>query len=201
MSTLRKLLQNPLFRFICLLSIFLLLGFLLRTIYKVIPEVHLSVLTSSSIDTFYRILIYSTSYLLGIADVNHIVGYSKQSYQYFINFPSTNISLYLYISCLGISLTYIYISLILSYPGKLSRKIFYIVCGIIFIQILNIMRLFALSLTLASSSFQFNDASKLGSGLVKNHEPLFNIVVIIAIFLMFVSYTASAKMSNKKSNN
>jgi exosortase/archaeosortase family protein len=186
---------RPLTRFILTLLVLVLAGLALRYLYHASPGVNHFIQHSRFIDTFYRVLIGSTAYLLSLAGVPHQVGYDGQAIQYFIRLSETNYLLYLWIPCLGITLMYIYASLIIAFPGTLKRKTAYVITGWLIIQLLNVLRLFGIALLLANDHSGKSYLAR-NNWFVLNHEDLFNYFVIFLIFLVFVSFTKS--INNKK---
>lgn len=61
-------------------------------------------------------------------------------------------------SCNGITIFALFTGFIIAYPGKISKKIVYIIVGIISIHVLNIIRIMALTIILlyAPESLEFN---------------------------------------------
>jgi exosortase/archaeosortase family protein len=179
-------LKNPLIRFIVILAMLVLAGVLLRLVYHFSPAVNYYVQHSVIIDTIYRVLIGSTSILLTLTGIPHHIGYDKTAVQYFIHITETNYLLYLWIPCLGLSLMYAYASLIIAFPGKWFRKLAFILGGWLVIQVLNILRLFGISLLLANDHSGNNIAKS--NWIVLNHEDIFNYFVVFLIFMMFVVF-------------
>jgi exosortase/archaeosortase family protein len=180
-------LKNPLVRFIVILAVLVLAGALLRLVYHFSPAVNYYVQHSLIIDTIYRVLIGSTSLLLTLSGVPHNIGYDKAAVQYFIHITETNYLLYLWIPCLGLTLMYVYASLIVAFPGTWLRKLAFILGGWLTIQVLNILRLFGISLLLANDH-SGNDYLARSNWIVINHEDVFNYFVIFLIFMMFVVF-------------
>jgi exosortase/archaeosortase family protein len=183
------------------MAIFLFIGFILRYFYHTFSTVNELVVHSKFIDTFYRILIGSTAFLLRITGVPNVIGYSFATIQYSIFLPQTNYVLYLYIPCLGISLMYIYASLIISYPESIKRKVIFVIGGIVIIQVLNVLRLYGLCLLLAQTTTGDNYLIKLTPRIVISHEDIFNWVVILIIFFIFVLYTRNLLSHKQKDCN
>src|SRR5512138_917175 len=169
---LKKFLKDPLYRFILILGLILSAGLAIRWIYHAFPGVNSFVQHSIFIDTFYRLLMGPTGFLLSLSKVPHSIGYNLQMIQYFIRFPETNYLLYLWIPCLGITLMYGYAALIVAFPGRWLRKLSYIIAGWIIIQLLNITRLFSLSLLLANDHSGKSYLAK-NTWFVLNHEDIF----------------------------
>ena len=179
--------KNPLTRFIVVLGLLVLAGALLRLIYSVNPAVTLYVQHSLFIDTIYRVLIGSTSTLLTLTGIPHSIGYDKAAFQYFIEITETNYLLYLWIPCLGLTLMYAYASLIIAFPARWPRKLAFILGGWFFIQVLNILRLYGISMLLANDHSGNNYIAR-SNWIVLNHEDVFNYFVIFLIFMMFVMF-------------
>ena len=97
-------------------------------------------------------------------------------------------SIFMGISCIGMTLMGVFIALIISYPGKIKHKLWLIPSGLIIIQILNIVRMCTLTILVHNGFVHtFNDYNFLGI-LKFNHHDLFNFFIYIIIFGMFVFY-------------
>lgn len=80
------------------------------------------------------------------------------------------------VPCNGLDLFALFAGFVLIFPGKIKYKLFYIPIGILFIHIVNVLRLVALALVVVYSpdSLQFN------------HKYTFTIFVYLIVFLMWV---------------
>lgn len=180
-------LKNPLVKFLFNLSLLVGGGLVIRFLYHSIPGGISYVAHSRVIDTFYRILIGPVDFLLTLTGVHHSIGYLWIPAQYCIYLPGANVTLALWLPCLGISLMYVYTSLILAYPNPWKKKLVYIVSGILVIQVLNILRLWGLLFLIAHTHTTQTRYENL-PWLAVNHETIFNYGVIFLIFLMFVFF-------------
>ena len=180
-------LKNPLIRFLLILFILIGFGGILRLLYHYLPGGAGFVSHSWFIDTFYRLLIGPVHFLLALTGIAHAIGYYQPAAQYFIHLKDVNINIFLWIPCLGISLMYVYTSLVIAFPGTGKRKLAYIIFGNLIIQVLNILRLYGLSLLIHHTSATQTKFVRL-PWLAINHETIFNSGVILLIFLMFVFY-------------
>ena len=180
-------LKNPLIRFLFILFILIGFGVILRLLYHYLPGAAGFVSHSGFIDTFYRLLIGPVHFLLTLTGVASTIGYYQPAAQYYIHLQNANVFLFLWIPCLGISMMYVYTSLILAFPGSGKRKLVFIILGNLIIQVLNILRLYGLLLLIAHTHATQTHFVKLPWPAV-NHETLFNSGVILLIFLMFVFY-------------
>jgi exosortase/archaeosortase family protein len=79
-------------------------------------------------------------------------------------------------SCLGLGVMSFFTAFVIAYPKKLKAKLFFLISGLIGIQLLNILRFVLLAL--------FWDKKP---GIIVDHHTIFNIIiyVIIAISLYF----------------
>ena len=187
--------KKPLLRFLLLLSAFIGFGLILRLLYHTIPGGITFVSHSWFIDTFYRLLIGPVHFLLTLTGVAHTIGYTHQIAQYFIHLHDANVTIYLWIPCLGISIMYVYASLILAFPNPRKKKLVFIFCGILAIQFLNILRLFALTAIIAHTHTTETQSAKM-PWLAVNHETIFNLGMIFLIFLMFVLFARKSQHSS-----
>lgn len=189
--------NHPLKTFLLRLVLFIAAGAGLKMIYSGIPSVKIFVVNSWFIDTFYRMLMGPVSFLLSVTGVPHNIGYSEQAVQYFVRLHETGNMLFLWIPCLGLSLIYIFMALVLSFPGPLKMKVYYCLAGIFVIETLNILRLYILSVLLADYEAASPTHSKITSWLTVSHETVFNYTIIGLIFLFFVFVTNRLIKSTK----
>jgi exosortase/archaeosortase family protein len=73
-------------------------------------------------------------------------------------------------SCLGLGIMSFFTAFIIAYPKKLKSKLIFLVCGLIIIQLLNIIRFVLLAL--------FWNKAK---GIILDHHTIFNIVIYVII--------------------
>jgi exosortase/archaeosortase family protein len=78
--------------------------------------------------------------------------------------------------CVGFGLTYGFSALIISYPGPWKKKLWFIPAGAAFISAINIARV----VSLITSSY------KIGSFVEMEQHDLFNNLIYIVIFLLWV---------------
>jgi exosortase/archaeosortase family protein len=186
--------KNPLVRFVGVLGLLLLAGFGLRELYHYVPSVNYAVAHSPLIDGFYRMLLRPVTVMLNLTGIPNSLGYNTAMVQYYIFLPVTNYSLYLWLPCLGLSLMYIYASLVIAFPGTWKRRILFILCGWVAIQVLNILRLYSTALVLAHDTSGKAYLAK-NSWMIIYYDDIFNYVVIFLIFLMFVRFTRTLTKS------
>ena len=77
-------------------------------------------------------------------------------------------TLILIYSCLGLGLMSFFSAFVIAYPKKLNSKILFLICGLVVIQILNIIRFVVLS-----SFWQQRE------GLILDHHTFFNLVLYL----------------------
>ncbi len=154
------------------------------------PELKFKVQHAPFIYDFYRIIMYSSYYFLRAIGYDAYIYYSETIYKYgvyAIGIKGSS-SVFMGISCLGMSLMGGFIALIVSFPGKLKHKLWFIPAGLIIIQLLNILRMSTLAVLLYHGfTHTFNEYNLLGI-LKFNHHDLFNFFIYLIIFGMFVFY-------------
>ncbi len=118
---------------------------------------------------FLQIVIHGSDLCLQLLGYETVSGYNSLaivgSYGVIIGNP-----------CVGFGLTYGFSALIISYPGPLKKKLWFIPVGAAFISLINISRVVALT----SSSYQ------LGEYIEMEQHDLFNNIIYIIIFLLWV---------------
>jgi exosortase/archaeosortase family protein len=192
--------KKAVIRFLVILALLIAAGAGLRMMYHSFSGVSAFIGSSIVIDTLYRMLMGPVDFLLSLTDIPHSLRYSTKLLQYFIYLPHANVSLYLWIPCLGLSIMYIYTSLILAYPNAWKVKLVYIVAGNILIQVLNILRLYGL-LLLIHSTHTVHTVSKTLPWLAVNHETIFNYGVILIVFIVFAIYAGRNKRKPVEAGN
>ncbi len=180
------ILKTFIFRLLLLMGSGAIILFILRNS----PDLKYKVQHAHFIYDFYKIIIYSSFYFLKAIGYDAYVFYSETIYYYEVYGVGIigSSSVFMGISCLGMSLMGGFVALIVSFPGKLKHKLWFIPCGLIVIQLLNILRMSTLAVLLhAGYEYTFKDFLFLG--IVKlNHHDIFNAFIYIVIFAMFVLY-------------
>jgi exosortase/archaeosortase family protein len=174
------------FRLLLLVGIGGIILFILRNN----PELKFKVQHAQFVYDFYKIIMYTSLYFLKAIGYNAYIFYSETIYKYGVYALGIEGSSYVFmgITCLGISLMGGFTALIIAFPGKLKHKLWFIPCGLIIIQLLNILRMSTLAILIHSGfTHTFEDFNLLGI-LKFNHHDLFNFFIYIVIFGMFVLY-------------
>ena len=154
------------------------------------PELKYKVQHAQFIYDFYRIIMYSSLYFLRAIGFDAYIYYSETMYKYGVYAIGINGSgsVFMGISCIGITLMGGFVALMVSFPGKLKHKLWFIPCGLIIIQLLNVLRMSTLAVLIHKGfKHTFKDYNFLGI-LKFNHHDLFNFFIYIVIFGMFVLY-------------
>ncbi len=174
------------FRLLLLLGMGSIILFVLRNN----EELKYSVQQAQIIYDFYKVIMFSSYYFLRAIGFDAYIYYSETIYKYgvyAIGIQGSS-SVFMGISCLGMSLMGGFIALIISFPGKLKHKLWFIPAGIIIIQLLNILRMSTLAVLLYYNfENTFKDINFLGI-IQFNHHDLFNMFIYLVIFGMFVFY-------------
>jgi exosortase/archaeosortase family protein len=188
--------KNPLLkkfalRLLALIGSGAIILFLLRNSSEINPDsLKYKIQHAQIIYDFYKIIIYCSYYFLKLIGYDAYIYYSETIYKYGVYAIGINGSgsVFMGISCLGISLMGGFIALIVSYPGKIKYKLWYIPMGILIIQILNVLRMSTLTLLMHYGfKYTFNDYN-LFCFFKMNHHDLFNLFIYFIIFIMFVVY-------------
>jgi exosortase/archaeosortase family protein len=94
-------------------------------------------------------------------------------------------TLILIYSCLGLGLMSFFSAFVIAYPKKLNSKILFLICGLVVIQILNIIRFVLLAIF-----WQHRD------GLILDHHTIFNIIIYLIIGLSLYIWVKSAERTS-----
>ena len=92
-------------------------------------------------------------------------------------------------SCIGFSIMSFYLAFILAFPATLKNKIIYGIGGLAVIISLNIMRIGGLAVIY--SRLNYEEVREV------HHHAVFNAIVYIVIFIIFIFYTRNARLSKK----
>ncbi|MGM0650290.1 MAG: hypothetical protein ACQES1_07275 [Bacteroidota bacterium] len=89
--------------------------------------------------------------------------------------------------CLAIQLWVFFIALIVSYPGKWYNKLWFSLLGVFMINVLNVLRFIVVVY-----------ATKYNPELVQfNHDYVFNVMVYVFVFIMWVFWVRNISKHNK----
>ncbi len=106
-------------------------------------------------------------------------------YEYFISGKQMSLlngtGVILGFSCIGFSIMSFYLAFIVAFPAKFKKKIWYGIGGLTLIIILNIMRIGGLAVIYSKLNYQ--------QVREVDHHAVFNAVVYIIIFIIFIFYT------------
>ncbi len=166
------------------------IGAIILFVLRNSPELKYKVQHAEFIYAFYKIIMYSSFHFLKFIGYDAYIYYSETIYKYGVYAIGINgsSSVFMGITCLGMSLMGGFVALIVSFPGKLKHKLWFIPCGLIIIQLLNILRMSTLAVLLHYGfKHTFTEYNLLGI-LKFNHHDLFNLFIYIVIFGMFVFY-------------
>jgi exosortase/archaeosortase family protein len=104
-------------------------------------------------------------------------------------------SLYIANACLAADVMYMFAVFIIAYPGKRKNKFWFIPMGILVIQMISTLRIAALCLTKIYQPEM----------MYLNHHFLFNIFILVAVFIMWViwitRFSKTDLLENKENKN
>jgi exosortase/archaeosortase family protein len=106
-----------------------------------------------------------------------LIGYPSD-YNDYILYVKDGSAVRMVYSCLGFGLMSAYAALVLAWPAKALHRIISLVLGTIIIIVLNMIRLGGLAVLYTTRHYGFFEYI--------NHHDLFNIIVLVAVFIMFV---------------
>jgi len=106
-------------------------------------------------------------------------------YDYFITGKQMNLvqgtGVILGFSCIGFSIMSFYLAFVVAFPARLKKKIWYGIGGLAIIITLNIMRIGGLAVIYSKLNYQ--------QVREVDHHAVFNAIVYIIIFIIFIFYT------------
>jgi exosortase/archaeosortase family protein len=136
------------------------------------------------ISTFRRFLLW------GGAQFASLIGYPSGYSDYYL-FVYGGARVRMVYSCLGFGLMSAYAALVLAWPAKWFYQLISLMIGWITIILLNMVRLGGLAVLYTTGNYGFFK--------YVNHHDLFNIIVLVTVFLMFVihiKYSAGKKVES-----
>lgn len=89
-------------------------------------------------------------------------------------------------SCIGFSIMSFYLAFVIAFPASLKKKLIYGIAGLVLIITLNIMRIGGLAVIYSRLNFQ--EVREV------DHHAVFNTIVYVIIFIIFVFYTRDARL-------
>lgn len=130
----------------------------------------------SLIELLLNGLIYPIKFIMTLA------GYNVVSYQNNVSIAHEK-GILIYHGCLGLDIMKAYAALILGYPGK--KKILFLCIGLLFIHVLNIIRMLLILVTIKTSP-----------SIVEESHDVLNIAGYMCILLFYYLYTRKYAMDN-----
>lgn len=92
-------------------------------------------------------------------------------------------------SCIGFSIMSFYLAFVIAFPASLKNKIIYGIGGLVLIITLNIMRIGGLAVIYSRLNYQ--EVREV------DHHAVFNAIVYVFIFIIFIFFTRKARLSKK----
>jgi exosortase/archaeosortase family protein len=174
--------------------------FIAFTLLRSNPAVQVAVSESFPAYHLAKLIMSSTQGLLSIFGYQASLVYDTAIYYYGVfslQIPG-GVQTFIAFSCLGMGVSWVFATLIISSQGRALAKTIYILAGIIIIFILNVFRMTYLTWSGRNGDlFTNNTISFFGLGTL-NHHDLFNIFIYIVIILLFILWTEV--YSQKKSH-
>jgi exosortase/archaeosortase family protein len=175
-------------RFLAILFLFIVPGGAIEFIASHNQGLRLMIGNSQPVYIFSKLLVDITTFFLALFGYHPVIEFSTTFYYYNVFLLSVNggASVYIGMSCLGVGLIWTYIALITAFPGNIKSKAVFIPLGIIFIIILNILRISFLTIMLYYYPNPENISHTVTGFLIANHHKLFNYGVLVLIFVIFM---------------
>lgn len=175
-------------RFLGILLLFIIPGLTFEVIARYNQDLKLMIGNSDLIYDLSNLLIQATKQFLILLGYNPVVEFSTTFYNY--NVFLLNIQeggkVYIGVPCLGLGMIGVYTALIVAFPGRIKSKLIFIPSGIIFIIILNILRISFLAIMLYHYPEHAILKTTFVGFLVTYHHKLFNYGVLILVFIVFM---------------
>jgi len=94
--------------------------------------------------------------------------------------------------CLGLAVMSFFAALVIAFPKKLKQKLFFLICGLVVFQLLNIVRFVLLALFWKSTK-----------GIILDHHTIFNIIIYILIAIslyLWIKHDDQKPVADAKNN-
>ena len=170
------------------LSVMLIPGAIIAYLFKNVTSLKFSLLQLKPVNSFYEILMYVSQWFLSLFGFNAHVIYTDKIYYYPVYALQIDNGSYLFLGfpCLGIMLMLPFAALIIAYTGKPLTKLWFIAVGCLVIQIFNIFRISLLTVLLSYYNIPVDKGIKIFGIYTVSHHDMFNFVIFLVIFLMFI---------------
>lgn len=169
----------------------LLLNFPALIILKILrssPGVQATISETFPVFHLAKLIMTSSRELLSLIGYNATLVFDKSIYHYGVfslQIPG-GVQTFIGFSCLGLGVSWVFATLIISGPGRKMMKTIYIFLGILIIFVLNVFRMGYLT-WLGRDGTLFTNKTISVFGIWKlDHHDLFNIFIYIIILLLFI---------------
>jgi exosortase/archaeosortase family protein len=175
------------------------------TITKRNPSLDRVFKTSAFVHTLSKVTAYTTKGVLNVlgyqAKVEYTYAYTCIIDQgvYAIYIPNSR-GIWLGGHCLGLKLLALFIILIACFPGKLKPKLWYIICGVLLIEMIYISRLVYLTIY-SKQIFDSGVSADIENYVVsRTHDNLNTAIyfLVVILFIIFVRYFSQGKGKEKQ---
>jgi len=176
------------FLFIIKLSILVLPIAVIFATIRSDPKVQALISESFPVYHFSKLIMISAKLLLSIFGYHTILLFNHAIYHYGVFSLQINggIQTFIGFSCLGFGVMWVFMSLIVSWHGKIIPKITYILVGFIIIFILNVFRMSYLTWLGRDGELIKDKTISLFGIRSLDHHDLFNYFIYIIVFIMFL---------------
>lgn len=175
-------------RFLGILLLFIIPGVTFEIIARHHQDLKLMIGNSQLIYDLSNLLIQATKQFLMLLGYQPVVEFSTTFYNYnvFLLHIQDGGKVYIGVPCLGLGLIGVYSALIVAFPGRIKSKLIFIPAGILFIIILNILRISFMAIMLYRYPNEAFLTKTFAGFIVSHHHKLFDYGVLILIFIVFV---------------
>lgn len=174
--------------------------FIIFTLLRSTPSIQVAVSESFPAYHVAKLIMTSAQWLLSMFGYNATLEYDTAIYYYnvFSLQIAGGVQTFIAFSCLGLGVSWVFATLIISSKGSAPKKTIFVMAGIIFIFVLNVIRMSYLTWS-GRNGIMFTTNTISFFGLAElNHHDLFNIFIYIVIILLFILWVEV--YSEKKSH-
>ncbi len=190
---------KPLIWYLSKMILFTIPLFIVFSILRSKPGVQAYVSESFPVYDLSKLLMVCSQKLLILFHYDTSFVFTKDIYYYgvFAIQIKGGVETFIGFTCLAIGLMWLFMVMIMAYSGNWKYKFFYILFGLILIQILNVFRITYLT-WLGRNGESFAQKQLSIFGLIKlDHHAIFNLFIYIVIFFLFIFWVEV--VSKKKS--
>ena len=170
--------------------------FILFSLLRSNPAIQQWVSTSFPVYHLSKAIMFGAKIILSITGYQTVLEFTQSIYHYGV-FSIQIIGgspVFIGFSCLGLAISWFFSTIIIASKGRVFIKIFYILAGIILIQILNIFRMSYLTWLLRDGIITTFPHFSLFDSITFDHHDIFNYFIYLVVFFLIIFWFENKKL-------